>query len=268
MILTSCAGDMNFTIPADATIGGGFKYGIFQGFIVYPVGVLINYLSVIIGSSAIAMILTTIVVRTITLPVTLKGQMASRGLQELQPKIQEIEEKYRGRTDDASKQRKAAEMQKIYSGSGSNPMTGMLYPFLSLPIFMGVWRATSMSDVIKHAEPFVGFSMGISPKSAFGSGDYHYLILILLVGVTQFIQFRLTNHLTKKRNQASKSYRHNPQADKMNKQMGIMMYGFTVVMMVMSFSLISAMSIYLTVSALISIAQAFYIDRALRKVDE
>lgn len=267
MILTSCAGNMSFTIPTDAAIGDGFKYGIFQGFIVYPIGVLINYFTVLIGSSAIAMILTTIIVRTITLPVTLKGQMATKGLQELQPKIQEIEEKYRGRTDDTSKQRKAAEMQKLYSGSGNNPMVGMLYPFLSLPVFMGVWRATSMSEVITHAPSFIGFSMGVSPKDAFGTGDYHYLILMLLVGVTQFIQFRLTNHLTQKRNKDSKSYRFNPQAEKMNKQMGIMMYGFTIVMVIMSFSLISAMSVYLIVSALISIVQAFYIDRAMRKVD-
>ena len=90
---------------------------------------------------------------------------------------------------------------------------------------------------------------------------------MILVAITQFIQFRLTNHLTQKRNKASKSYRVNPQAEKLNKQMGFMMYGFTAMMLVMSFSLISAMSVYLTVSALISIAQAFYIDRAMRKVD-
>ncbi|MDL2211284.1 YidC/Oxa1 family membrane protein insertase [Erysipelotrichaceae bacterium OttesenSCG-928-M19] len=268
MILTSCAGNMNFTIPVDATLGGGFQYGIFQGFIVYPIGVLINKLTAIIGVAAIAMILTTIIVRTVTLPVTLKGQMASRGMQELQPKIQELEDKYRGRTDESSKQRKAAEMQKIYQSMDVNPMSGMLYPFLSLPIFMGVWRATSMSEIIKVSEPFLGFALGVSPQTALGNGEFHYLILMLLVGVTQFVQFRLTNHLTTQRQKDSKSYRYNPQAEKMNKQMGIMMYGFTIMMVFMSFTLISAMSIYLTVSALISIAQAFYIDRFMRKVEK
>jgi len=45
------------------------------------------------------------------------------------------------------------------------------------------------------------------------------------------------------------------------------MYVFTLLMVGMSFTLISAMSIYLTISALISIAQAFYTDRIMRKVD-
>ena len=267
MVLTSCTGNMKFEIPVDAALDGGFKYGIFQGFIVYPIGVLINKLTLVVGSSAIAMIITTIIVRTITLPVTLKGQLATKGMQELQPKIQELENKYRGRTDEASKQRKAMEMQKIYQSMDINPMSGMLYPFLSLPVFMGVWRATSMTVVIKESAPFLGFELGLSPQAAFGQGDFYYIILMVLVGITQFIQFRLTNHLSRQRNKDSKSYRPNAQADSMNKQMNIMMYGFTIMMVFMSFTLISAMSIYLTVSALISIAQAFYIDRFMRRVD-
>ncbi|MDF9866768.1 YidC/Oxa1 family membrane protein insertase [Bacilli bacterium PM5-3] len=266
MMLTSCTGNMNFEIPVDATIDGGFQYGIFQGFIVFPIGVLINKLTIILGSSAVAMIVTTILVRSVTLPITLKGQLATRGMQELQPKIQDLEEKYRGRTDEASKQRKAMEMQKIYQSMDVNPMSGMLYPFLSMPLFMGVWRATSMSVVIKEADPFLGlFNLGISPGEAFGQGNYYYVILMILVGITQFIQFRLTNHLTNKRNADNKSYRVNPQAEQMSKQMNIMMYGFTVMMLFMSYTLISAMSVYLTVSALVSIAQAFYTDRVMRK---
>lgn len=265
MILTSCSGDMTAPIPVDSTIGDGFKYGIFQGFIVFPIGYLINQIYFLIGSAALAMIITTIIVRTITLPVTLKGQIATKGIQELQPKMQEIEAKYKGRTDEATKQRKAMEMQALYKDMGTNPLTGMLYPFLSLPIFMGVWRATSASVLIKESDPFLTFSLGVTPKDAILGGEYQYLIIILLVAISQHIQFKLTNHLNTQRTKDSKNYRKNDQADKMNKQMNMMMYAFTAMMIFLSFTLISAMSFYLIVSALISIAQAFYIDKVMRK---
>lgn len=268
MMLTSCTGSLNFEIPADATIDGGFQYGIFQGFVVYPLGILINKLTTITGSAAVAMIITTIIVRMITLPVTIKGQLATRGMQELQPKIQALEEKYRGRKDEAAQQRKAQEMQQIYQSAGTNPMSGMLYPFLSLPLFMGVWRATSLVTVIKTAEPFLGiFNLGMAPREAITSGNYVYIILIILVVVSQVIQFRLTNHLTTKRNKSKKSYVQDPKADMMAKQMSIMMYVMAAMMGFMSLTLISAMSVYLTVSALISIGQAFYIDKVMRKAD-
>lgn len=266
MMLTSCTGDLSFVIPADAKIDGGFQYGIFQGFIVYPIGVLINELTLLTGSAAFAMIITTIIVRMITLPVTLKGQLATRGMQDLQPKIQALEEKYRGRKDEAAQQRKSQEMQQIYQSMGVNPMSGMLYPFLSLPLFMGVWRATSMVSVIKDSQPFMGlFDLGEAPKDQILAGNYAYIILIVLVVVSQVIQFRLTNHLTTKRNKENKTYVQDTRLNMMQKQMGIMMYVMAVMMGFMSLTLISAMSVYLTVSALISIGQAFYIDKVMRK---
>jgi membrane protein insertase Oxa1/YidC/SpoIIIJ len=138
-----------------------------------------------------------------------------------------------------------------------------------MPMFMGVWRATNTTEVILEAEPVLGITMGLSPWEAITeNGEFYYIILVIAVGISQFFQFRLTTHLTRKRQKESKSYKPNPKADKMAKQMGIIMYFFTLLMVFMSFTLISAMSIYLTVSALISIAQAFYTDRVMRKADK
>ena len=267
MMLTSCSGNMKFVIPPDAALDSGFQYGWFQGCIVMPLGVIINKLTVVCGSALVAMIIVTLIVRAITLPVTIKGQIAGKAMQELQPKMMQLEDKYRGRDDEASKQKKAQEVQKIYSSMGVNPIGGMLYPFVSLPLFMGVWRATSLSELIKEAPPVIGFHMGISPYAAFQDGGYQYIIMVVAVALAQFLQFKITNHLTTKRNKDSKSYRYNPKQTTMQKQMKIMMYGFTIMMAVMAATLITAMSVYLIVSALISIAQAYYIDHYLRKVD-
>lgn len=267
MLLTSCQGDQQYTIAKDAVLGDGMSHGVFQGLVVYPIGVLINTLTSFIGSAGFAMIITTIVIRAITLPLTIKGQMASREMQKMQPKIQAIQEKYRGRDDNVSKQQQAIETQKVYAELGVSPFGSMMYPFLSLPLFMGVWRATSSLEIMKHNANFFGFDLGITPKDAImGNGNYTYIILIILVAITQFLQFKLTNHLTKRRNanNPNSTYKPSVQQTAMEKQMGIMMYFFTAMMVFMSLSLISAMSVYLTVSALISIGQAFYIDRKMQ----
>jgi YidC/Oxa1 family membrane protein insertase len=267
MLLTSCQGDQKYTIAKQAVLGDGMEHGIFQGLVVYPIGILINWLTTYIGNAGFAMIITTIVIRGITLPLTIKGQMASREMQKLQPKIQAIQEKYRGRDDNISKQQQAIETQKIYAELGVSPFGSMLYPFLSLPLFMGVWRATSTLEIMKHNANFFGFDLGITPRDAIvNNGNYTYLILIILVAITQFLQFKLSNHLTKKRNANNphSTYQPSAQQSAMEKQMGIMMYFFTAMMVFMSLSLISAMSVYLTISALISIGQAYYIDQKMQ----
>ncbi|WP_423363533.1 membrane protein insertase YidC [Mycoplasma sp. P36-A1] len=266
MLLTSCAGSQQYTIPVDAQLTGGFQYGIFQGFIVYPIGILINKLTILLGSAGLAMIITTIIVRTITLPVTMKAQMATKGMSELQPKMAAIEEKYRGREDEHSKQRKAQDMQKLYSDMDVNPLTSMMYPFLSMPIFMGVWRATNQTEAITTGtNTFLGYILGATPAEQIGQGNYTYIIIMLLVGITQFVQFKLSNHLTSQRNKSKKSYKTNPKADAMQKQMGMMTYIFTAMMVFMSYTLATAMSFYLIISAVISIFQAFYIDKKMKE---
>jgi YidC/Oxa1 family membrane protein insertase len=266
MLLTSCQGEQNFTVPFDGHLTGGFEHGIFQGFIVYPIALLINFLTTHLGSAGIAMIITTVLVRSITLPVTMKAQLATRGMQELQPKMAAIEEKYRGRDDQQSKARKAQEMQKMYSELGVNPMSGMLYPMLSLPIFMGVWRATQAAvSITQEGTQFLGFNLGVTPSTEINQGHFQYIIIMLLVGISQFVQFKITNHLTTQRNKSNKSYRISPQQEKMQKQMGSMTYIFTAMMVFMSFNLKTAMSFYLIVSALISLVQAFYIDKKMKE---
>lgn len=265
-LLFSCAGDSKTLISQTATLQDGFNAGIFQGLIVYPIGILINNLTLTLGSAGLAMVITTIIVRSITLPVTIKTTQSQKIMQSIQPKMADIDEKYRGREDQASKQKKMMEQQKLYTELGVNPLSSLIYPFLSLPIFMGVWRATQLSVVINQTSAsFLGFSLGTTPGNAIASGQYQYAILIVLVGIIQYIQFKLTTHLTKKRNESDKNYRVNPKADALSKQMSIMAYIFPVIMMFMSLSLASAMSIYLFVSGLITIAQSFYVDSVMRK---
>jgi YidC/Oxa1 family membrane protein insertase len=253
-------------IPLNGHLRDGFSHGIFQGVLVYPIGMLVNFLSTHLGSAGVAMIITTLIVRTITLPITVKSQMATKSMSELQPKMAVIEEKYRGRDDQQSKMRKNQEIQKMYSELGVNPMSGMLYPFMSLPLFMATWRATSMAaSITDPSATFLGFSLGTTPHTAITSGHWQYVIVMVLVGISQFAQFKVTNHLTKQRNKSNKSYISNPKAEGMQKQMGMMTYGFTLVMIFMSFNLQTAMSFYLITSALVSLVQAFYIDKKMKE---
>ncbi|MGL4382504.1 MAG: YidC/Oxa1 family membrane protein insertase, partial [Bacilli bacterium] len=93
-------------------------------------------------------------------------------------------------------------------------------------------------------------------------GDYTYVILMVLVGVSQFAQFRISNKINQNRTKAAGG-RQNKQSDMMNRQMQMMTYFFPLMMMFIAYNLSSAMSLYLTTSALISIAQSLYIEKRM-----
>lgn len=264
MLITSCTAEQVTTIPFDATFKSGFEYGIFNAFIVFPMGMLINFLSETLGNAGLAMIITTVIARSISLPVTIKGQIAMKKQQALQPKMAALEEKYRGRDDQASKQKKAMEMQQMYKDEGVS-IGGMFYSFLTLPVFMGVWRATTASEAITQSGgTFLGFSLGEAPGAMITSGQYYYILLVVVVAVTQYGQMKVSSNLTSKRSGNDKS-RKTAQQSAMEKQMKMMPYIFTVMMVFMSLSLTAAMSIYLATSAIVSISQAYYIDKIMKE---
>ena len=83
------------------------------------------------GMSIIAM---TVVVRAAILPLTLRQMKSMRRLQELSPKIKELQAKYKG-----DKQRQNEEMMKFYRENQVNPLGSCLPLLLQLPVFISLF---------------------------------------------------------------------------------------------------------------------------------
>jgi|HigsolmetaAR201D_1030396.scaffolds.fasta_scaffold06596_6 YidC/Oxa1 family membrane protein insertase len=88
------------------------------------------------GSSGLAIIIFTIIVRLAILPLTIKSLQSTRKIQELQPQVKEIQRKY-----GKDPQKLQEETAKLYREYRVNPLGGCLPMLLQLPIFFGVYQA-------------------------------------------------------------------------------------------------------------------------------
>jgi YidC/Oxa1 family membrane protein insertase len=83
-----------------------------------------------------AIILFTLVIKLITMPLTLQQLRASRAMQELQPEIEKLKKKY-GKDREKISQ---AQME-LYKEAGVNPLGGCLPMLVQLPIWFALYRA-------------------------------------------------------------------------------------------------------------------------------
>lgn len=105
------------------------------------------------GSAGLAVIIFTILFRTAVLPLTVRAVRSSYALQEIQPKLQELQARYGN-----DRQRLSAETLKLYQQHGINPAAGCLPMLLQMPIFFGLYfaiRSLSRSGAGAWSEPFL-----------------------------------------------------------------------------------------------------------------
>ncbi|MDO4916473.1 MAG: membrane protein insertase YidC [Rothia sp. (in: high G+C Gram-positive bacteria)] len=88
----------------------------------------------------LAIIGLTLVMRTVTIPLFIKQIKSMRGMQELQPEMAKLQKKYKGKTDQLSRQAMAQEQMELYRKTGANPLSSCLPILVQMPIFFGLFR--------------------------------------------------------------------------------------------------------------------------------
>ena len=82
-------------------------------------------------SYGLAIILMTLVIKMLMYPLTVKQVKSMKGMQILQPKMKELQTKYKDKPEKLQQ-----EMIKLYKETGVNPMAGCLPLVLQMPIFI------------------------------------------------------------------------------------------------------------------------------------
>lgn len=146
----------------------------------------LDFLARTLNSAGLAVIVFTIIIKTLLLPLTIKATRSARSMQELQPKIKELQKKY-----GKDRQKLSQETMKLYSQYQVNPMAGCLPMLIQLPIFFGLYRA-----ILHLSQGNAGF--GVSPH---WEGSFLWLndlaapdpwhILPILAGIFQFTQTKM-----------------------------------------------------------------------------
>jgi len=206
----------------------------------------------IIPNYGVAIIILTILVRTLMHPLSKKSQTSMGRMQKLQPQVKEIQEKFKG-----DRKRQQEEMMKLYREYGVNPMGGCLPIVIQLPVFIGLWRALSESLDLRQA-PFVLWMRDLSqPDCLMVLPDFPLVgmlnVLPILSCVIMFLQ------------QRSMPKSGDPQQVQTQKMMGYMM---PVLLLWLFYSLASGLSLYFIASSLIGIAEQKVIKRHLDRLGD
>lgn len=91
------------------------------------------------ASWVLAIVGLVLVVRTALIPIFVKQIRSQRNMMLVQPELQKLQKKYKGKTDRDSRERFAKEQMALYKRTGSNPLSSCLPLLLQMPIFMGLF---------------------------------------------------------------------------------------------------------------------------------
>jgi YidC/Oxa1 family membrane protein insertase len=146
----------------------------------------LNFLAANLHSAGLAVIVFTVIIKTLLLPLTIKATRSSKAMQELQPKIKELQKKYA-----KDKQKLYQETTKLYSQYQANPMAGCLPMLIQMPIFLGLYRAIDHLSQGNAGFPISDYWAGgfLWLPSLADPDPYH--ILPIMAGVFQFIQTKM-----------------------------------------------------------------------------
>lgn len=238
----------------------------FNALFVWPLSWVLNKLApVITVGGAIAIV--TAVVNGLLAVFTLKSQMGMQRMQMLQPELNKIQRKYEGRDDQASKMRMAQEQQQLMKKYDVNPGSMMLVQFIQLPIIMAMFMAIQRAEAVVNGT-FLGMNLQVKPSEAFGllfKGDLSglpYIILFLLMAVTQVTLVLLPMYFQKKK-AAAEAEKHHRKPEPTNNQ-NVMMQMYMIVM-VLAFGLMwqSGMSLFWFIRNIVDIIKTIIVQNIM-----
>lgn len=88
----------------------------------------------------LCIILFTIVMKTLMIPLTIKQQKTTKLMSVMNPEIQAIQKKYKGKSDQESMQRQNVEIQSVYEKYGTSMTGGCLPLLIQMPILLALYR--------------------------------------------------------------------------------------------------------------------------------
>lgn len=228
---------------------GGYE-GLWTSFFVKPLAWVLIQLGRLLKNYGLAVIAATLIIRLILFPVTRKAAKQSELLKLAQDDLNKIEKKYKNKTDQESMALKSQEMMMIYKKHGINPMSGCLFGFLQIPLFLAFYEALYRLPVL-FEDKFLIFNMSTTPISGMSAGKYFYIILPIVVGIVTYFSFKLNSGASMGQDQA--------------KQMKMMTNIMMIVILFTSFSMSTAIILYWITNSTFTIVQNLLVKRSNKK---
>jgi YidC/Oxa1 family membrane protein insertase len=230
-------------------------YQLYNTILLQPLLNLLIFLYNLVGDIGIAIIIVTIIIRLLLLQPSLKAIKAQMALQELQPKIKKIQEKYKNNKEQQSK-----ELMNFYKENKVNPFSSCLPMLIQLPILFALYSVFTMGLTAQNMQNLYSFVPAPEHINTMFLNLVNMaqpnVVLAVLAGVLQFLQTKMMLK-PKKVTPGNKS----PLGDMSGilvKQMTYLMPAMTVFI---SLGLPSGLALYWIMTTLFAIAQQCVIMR-------
>ncbi|MBW3084169.1 Membrane protein insertase YidC [Austwickia sp. TVS 96-490-7B] len=214
-----------------------------------------------------------VVVRILLIPLFVKQIQSSRRMQLIQPELQKIQAKYKGKTDPESRQALTEETMTLYKRTGTNPFSSCMPILLQMPIFFALFSVLNnlgrvasngvhaagplTADLARQADESTLFGAPLSSTFMYSgstSAKILTVVLIILMSVTTF----WTQHQLMRKNMPASAL-DNPFAQ----QQKILLYVMPVIFAVSGVNFPIGVLIYWLVTNLWTAGQQYYVIKRM-----
>lgn len=117
------------------------------------------------GNTILSIFVLLLIIRVITITITLNSTLATERMTEIQGKVAEINARYKNATDPQSKRNKQLETMRLYKKHKIKSSAMFVQMFVTLPIFLIVYRVVSTMRPIKATVLFSIWDLSQTPMS-------------------------------------------------------------------------------------------------------
>ncbi|HEY3884385.1 MAG TPA: membrane protein insertase YidC [Vicinamibacterales bacterium] len=184
--LTYFAGPKDFDILAsnDRDLVRSLDFGIFA-WLVVPLLRALKWINGYVGNFGWSLIILTILINLAMFPLRHKSVVSMRRMQEVQPEVKAINERYAHlKMSDPGQAKKNQEVMELYKSRGVNPLGGCLPMLLMLPVLYAFYALLGVAIELRGA-PFIFWIHDLSQHDP-------YFVTPILMGVTTLIQQKMT----------------------------------------------------------------------------
>lgn len=222
---------------------------------------LVIFLQVVpLHDIGISIILTTLVVKTILLPLNISATRSQHAIKKIEGELKEVKEKHKNNPQESGRK-----MMEIYKRENINPLSSLFAIILQIPIFFALYFvfAKGVSFDAESIYSFVKFPDSLHIE-AFGILDVTQksLVVAILTGISSYVLARRqTASMMPNKMAGEESFQ-----DHFMKSMRIqMLYVLPVIIGVSSYVLPSALGLYWITSNVLSYLQDVYIKHHISK---
>ena len=222
--------------------------------------VCLELIQKVVKNWGVSIIVLTILLKIIMFPLSKKQSMSTLIMQDMQPKVQAIQEKYKN-----DQQKQQAEMAKIYKEAGYNPMSGCLPMIFQFLVLFAMYNLFNYKFEFRGATFIPGWIPDLSSGDCIWNmpftipflGWSQLRLLPIIYTVTQLLSGKITQYggSTAGQNQSAAT-------------MKFMMYGMPILFFFLFYNAPSGLLIFWTVSNIFQTVQQVVINKMVAKKKE